>query len=342
MDIEIKYPELNFHLPNELIAKFALKDRASSKLMLINRNSKKIEILDSFNEIKQILNSNDSLVFNSTKVSKRRVYLFNDKGKEFEVLFLERKENNWNCLIKNQRKLTLNDRLYTKDNKYLFIYSDLLNFTNIESKEELNEEFFDKYGSIPIPPYFKRKANSDDETSYQTIFAEQAGSVAAPTAGLHFTNELKKEIQEKGVNFLDVELRIGYGTFGKLVEKNFSEKKLHSEYYKIKNEVAAKLNSISNGRVLAIGTTSLRALESSYDRENLIYRAYEGNTELFITPEDRIYSIQGLITNFHLPGSSLILLVSAFAGSELISKAYKIAIQEKFRFFSYGDAMLII
>lgn len=339
---EFDYPELNFELPDELIAKFPLPERESSRLMLVDRKKSVIEIYSSFREIKEILNKNDVLVFNSTKVSKRRVFLKNENGKEFEVLFLEKKEISWLCLIKNQSKLKEKEKIYTYDSKIILSITFSENQAFLSSSIEIDESFFETYGSIPIPPYLKRKAEKTDEERYQTIFAENSGSVAAPTAGLHFTNQLKVDLIKKGIQFFDVELRIGYGTFGKLTEKNFIEKKLHSEYYYIKKDVSEKLNVVGEGRVIAIGTTSLRALESSYDKKNSLYKPYQGNTELFLTPEDKIHSIQGLITNFHLPGSSLILLVSAFAGIKLISEAYKLAIKEKFRFYSYGDAMLIL
>lgn len=345
--MHFKYPEFNFELPEELIAKFPVVKRDESRLMIVNRKSSEIRIEKSFKEVINYIKKNDILVFNSTKVSKRRVYLENEAGRVFEVVFLEKfgitGEKEWKCLIRNQNKLKINTTLIHPKTNHKFTYYKVSDIAILKSENALTESIFDEIGNIPIPPYLKRKATAEDEIRYQTIFAKKPGSVAAPTAGLHFTEELKSELIEKGVKLCEVELQIGYGTFGSLTEKNFTEKKLHLEQYQISYETADALNqSRGVGRVISIGTTSLRALESTYDISEKKYKPFNGTTDLFILPEDSIHSIDGLITNFHLPASSLLFLVSAFAGKDLILEAYRIAVKEKMRFFSYGDAMLIL
>ncbi len=342
-----KYATFNFKLPEELIAKFPVANRDESRLMIVNRKSSEIRIEKSFKEVLKFIEKNDALVFNSTKVSKRRVYLESEAGRVFEVVFLEKVEgtieNAWKCLIRNQNKLKMNVSLKHKKTNHKFTYNKISDIAILNSETAITESIFNEIGNIPIPPYLKRKATTDDETRYQTIFAKNPGSVAAPTAGLHFTEELRSQLIGRGVKLCEIELQIGYGTFGSLTEKNFAEKKLHLEKYQISSETSDALNqSRGVGRVISIGTTSLRALESSYNVSERKFEPYNGSTDLFILPEDSIHSIDGLITNFHLPGSSLLFLVSAFAGQDLILEAYRIAVKEKMRFFSYGDAMIIL
>lgn len=335
--------EFHFDLPQNLIAKYPAEKRDHSRLMLVNKSTKEIKILPKFKDIISILTSNDILVFNSTRVSKRRVYLKTVTGRVHECLFLEEIEPGvWKCLVKNASKLKQKRGLFTYDEKWEFFFErDSEFFSLLKTEQTVTEAFFEKYGSIPIPPYLKRSAEKIDEERYQTIFANESGSVAAPTAALHFTKELLDELKQKGIIFLDVCLKVGYGTFAPLTEKEINTKKLHQENYTIPDKTAKILNeSKGKKRIIAIGTTTLRALESCLD-ENKIYRAGHFQTDLFIQPQDRIHSIDALITNFHLPQSSLLLLVSAFASKDLILKAYQKAIEEQMRFFSYGDAMFI-
>ncbi len=336
--------EFNFDLPEKLIAKYPTAKRDLSRLMLVNRKTQEIKIFAKFQDIIQILNSNDILVFNSTKVSKRRVYLKTSTSRVHECLFLEEiTPNIWKCLIKNASKLKQNRDLFTHDKKWKFTLERDLEFqTLLKTNQNITENFFEIYGNIPIPPYLKRKAEKIDEERYQTIFAKEIGSVASPTAGLHFTNELLEKLKQKGITLLNVCLNVGYGTFAPITQKEIQTKKLHKESYTVPEETANFLNSKKeNSRVIAIGTTTLRALESCLDEKNH-YQSGKFETDLFIQPQDKIHSIDALITNFHLPKSSLLLLVSAFAGKELLFEAYQRAISEKMRFFSYGDAMLII
>jgi S-adenosylmethionine:tRNA ribosyltransferase-isomerase len=248
-------------------------------------------------------------------------------------------------LIKKSRKLKEGEILISENTKQKFVFYSRYHLSILKVCDQLLDDiFFQKEGEIPIPPYFKRKPDDTDKIRYQTIFAKNSGSLAAPTAGLHFTDELKANLESRGVGFTGIELKIGYGTFAPLQEVNFIKGKLHKEFYSINSENAKMMKSYRQvpRKLIAIGTTTLRALESAYDNHIQEYTKLEGTTDLFIRPEDHIYSIDGLITNFHLPKSSLLLLVSAFMGVDLTLEAYRIAIQEKMRFFSYGDAMLII
>jgi len=332
-----------YELPEELIARYPAPERGLSKLLYLDRSTGKATIYPKFTEIINLLQKGDVLVYNSTKVSKRRVYLQTEIGRFYECLFLEEKEEKWICLLRNSRKLKLGTVLYTVDKFFTFtIWSKTEGKVFLKPNYPLDESFFEKYGTIPIPPYLKRQAEKIDEERYQTIFASKSGSVAAPTAGLHFSQELTENLKQKGIVFCEVCLEVGYGTFAPLELKQIQEKKLHKEKFYIPAQTANLLNQAKGQtRIIAIGTTTLRALESCLDLKKN-FQFGEFTTELFIQPGDVIYSIDGLITNFHLPESSLLMLVCAFAGRENVLNAYKLAVQEKMRFFSYGDAMLII
>lgn len=338
----------NFHLPDELIARYPAIKRDESRLMVLDRKSNSITIESAFKNIEKFLNAGDILVYNQTRVSKRRVYLKNKTGREFECIFLERHEHLekeiWKCLVKNVRKLKSGESLFSSDERIHFVLDrhesgDIFLIPSLP----ISEEVFETIGTIPIPPYLKRRADESDAKRYQTIFATKPGSVAAPTAGLHFTDELKTRLQTKGIIFTEVELCIGYGTFSPLSEEQIRTKTLHEEDFFIPEKTLNLLNEVKGKqRIIAIGTTTFRTLESSYDIDSNQYTKTSGTTNLFIQPGDKVLSIDGLITNFHLPESSLLLLVSAFAGTDLVLSSYKRAIQEKMRFYSYGDAMLIL
>lgn len=338
----------NFALPNELIACYPAKKRDESRLMVLDRKNGSIWIEPFFRNIEKYLIRTDVVVYNQTRVSKRRVYLQNSLGREFECIFLEKKligeKETWKCLVKNVRKIKEGQKLFSNQKDIYFTLNrnsvgDIFLIPSIS----ITEDILDKIGTIPIPPYLKRRAEETDIERYQTIFASTPGSVAAPTAGLHFTNELKSNLQETGIIFTDVELCIGYGTFSPVTEVQIREKKLHEEEFQIPEKTLQILNeSKGNSRIFALGTTTLRTLESSFDAHTSSYTKKKGITNLFIQPEDRVESIDGLITNFHLPESSLLLLVAAFAGEEFIMEAYQKAIESKMRFYSYGDAMLIL
>ncbi|GIX41017.1 MAG: S-adenosylmethionine:tRNA ribosyltransferase-isomerase [Leptospiraceae bacterium] len=339
--------EYYFELPEEYIAKYPIIPRDHAKLMVLQ--NQKIQD-DYFYNLDKYLPENSILVFNRTKVSFRRVYLFHERTKKyFEVLFLDLIDKNlWKCLIKNGRKIKKNDvlkikdyffQLERRDEKFFYLSAWKNNISTLENYQD-SESFFDEFGLPPIPPYLKREAEDIDKEYYQTIFALEPGSVAAPTASLHFTEELLKKISQKH-KILYLNLRIGYGTFSPLGEKEIQNKELHEEYYQIPEETAQILNESKNKNpIIAVGTTTLRALEDNF----LKFKQFkEGNysTKLFIKPPDLIYSSDYLITNFHLPASSLFLLVCAFGGKDYLKYSYQYAIQKKYRFFSYGDGMII-
>lgn len=345
----IDLSKYSFNLPEELIARYPTDRRDESRLMVVNRNTSSIHIEPFFKNILSYVENQDIFVFNQTRVSKRRVYLQNKNGREFESIFLEKTKSEkeiWKCLIKNVRKLKEGDILFSNlKDIYFTLNRNEAGEIFLLPSTSITEDIFEKIGTIPIPPYLKRRSDTSDNDRYQTIFAKSTGSVAAPTAGLHFTDELKQKIESKGAKFTEVELCIGYGTFSPITEKQILEKKLHEEEFYIPDKSIHLLNAAKadkSQRIVAIGTTSLRTLESSYDNSAKSFLRKQGITDIFIQPGDPVESIDGLITNFHLPESSLLLLVSAFAGRDLILEAYHTAIKEKMRFFSYGDAMLIL
>ncbi|TGL58780.1 tRNA preQ1(34) S-adenosylmethionine ribosyltransferase-isomerase QueA [Leptospira sarikeiensis] len=339
--------DFDFDLPEEQIAKFPAAQRDRSRLLVLGRKSEFLKEEPEFARILEYLKPGDLLVANATRVSKRRVFLLSKTERRHEAMFLsETSPGIWKTLIRNSKKLKIGDRLLDeKTGTFGFSVLDKEEeFTILRSGSELDENKFELIGNTPIPPYFKRESTSEDDLRYQTVYSKNLGSVAAPTAGLHFTPELLDKLKTIGIGFLELELKVGYGTFQSLSQDHFSNKKLHEEEYYIPEETAQILNSAKQGksRIISVGTTTLRALESSYDPDIEKFKAGSGNTNLFLQPEDSILSCDGLITNFHLPQSSLLLLVSAFAEKQKILNAYKYAIDRKFRFFSYGDSMLIL
>ena len=351
----IELEDFNFVLDDSRIARYPAIRRDESKLMIVNRKTGKIQIEPFFRNIQNYLLAGDTIFFNETKVSKRRVYLKfplqgNSQANTYrihETIFLEKTpDNNWICLVKNARKLKLGDCLNSPNGNW--------NFTLIEKCEKnciftpnklIDESFFDTEGNIPIPPYMKRMADSDDEIRYQSIFAKKIGSVASPTASLHISEELQEQLKLSGVGFSPLLLEIGYGTFNPITREDLIQKKLHLEKVSIcKSTKANWIQATKNKtRRIALGTTSLRALESMYRFGGISNdEDWTFDTDIFITPNDRIDTIDGLITNFHLPKSSLLLLVCAFASKELILEAYQTALKNEFRFYSYGDAMFIV
>ncbi|PJZ76375.1 tRNA preQ1(34) S-adenosylmethionine ribosyltransferase-isomerase QueA [Leptospira neocaledonica] len=339
--------DFDFELPEDQIAKFPAVQRDKSRLLVLGRTQDFLKEETEFSKILDYLREGDVLVANATRVSKRRVFLVTKTERRHEAMFLSEIEPGvWKTLIRNSKKLKLGDILSDEaSGKFqLSVERKEEEFTILRSETPLDENSFETIGRTPIPPYFKRESNSEDDVRYQTVYSKNLGSVAAPTAGLHFTPELLEELKNRKIEFLKLELKVGYGTFQSLSEDHFANKKLHEEEFDLPSETTELLNSAKkNGkRIISVGTTTLRALESAYDPNDKTFRAGEGKTRLFLQPEDSILSCEGLITNFHLPQSSLLLLVSAFAEKEKILKAYKFAIEQKFRFFSYGDSMLIL
>ncbi|MBE8400183.1 tRNA preQ1(34) S-adenosylmethionine ribosyltransferase-isomerase QueA [Leptospira borgpetersenii] len=337
--------EFEFTLSEERIARYPAANRDESRLMVLDVNVGNIFSESSFKNLVSYLKEGDVLVANHTKVSKRRVYL-KTQIRTHETMFLEEKELLWKCKIRNSKKLKVGTKLSDEKTQRISFTVEKKEgeFVFLKPEQTLQEENFQQIGEIPIPPYFKRNPDPKDEIRYQTLFAKTPGSVAAPTAGLHFSESIFQTLKEKKIRFCTLELKVGYGTFQPLTEENFQNQKLHREEFFLEKSSTEILNLAKKEgrRIFSIGTTTLRALESAYDYATNSFRSGRGTTELFIQPEDRLKSCECLITNFHLPSSSLLLLVSAFAGKELVLKAYQKAIQEKFRFYSYGDAMLIL
>lgn len=342
--MELKKSDFYFDLPQELIAQDPLEDRSSSRLLVLDKESGEISH-HIFREITDYLNPGDCLVLNNTKVIPARLSGEREgTGAHIEVLLLKRREADvWETLVKPGKKC----RPGTK----LVFGGGLLRAEVLETVEEGNrlikfyydgiwEEILDKLGEMPLPPYITHKLQ--DKNRYQTVYAKEEGSAAAPTAGLHFTGELLQEIEKKGVSVVYVTLHVGLGTFRPVKEENVLEHHMHSEFYQISEDAAKRINETKQkgGRVICVGTTSCRTLESAGD-ENGVVHAGSGDTEIFIYPGYRFKVLDALITNFHLPESTLVMLVSALAGREHVLRAYEEAIQERYRFFSFGDAMFI-
>lgn len=341
---ELKKSDFYFDLPQELIAQDPLEDRSGSKLLVLDKKTGGIEH-HIFHEIIDYLNPGDCLVLNDTKVIPARLLgTREDTGAAVEVLLLKRKEKDvWETLVKPGKK--------ARPGMRLVFGGGLLSAEVLEIVEEGNrlirfgyegifEEVLDKLGEMPLPPYITHKLQ--DKNRYQTVYARYEGSAAAPTAGLHFTKQLLSAIEEKGVDIAYVTLHVGLGTFRPVKEENILEHHMHSEFYQVSAEAAEKINRAkeSGHRVICVGTTSCRTVESAADADGKL-RECCGDTQIFIYPGYRFKVLDALITNFHLPESTLVMLVSALAGREQVLHAYEEAIRERYRFFSFGDAMFI-
>lgn len=335
--------DYNYDLPESFIAQTPLKNRCESKLMIMNKYTGDIEHTKFLN-IKNYLNKGDVLVLNNTKVLPARIYGKKiDTNANIEILLLKNVENDiWECLARPQKRLHVGTTIK---------FNDALSAIVIEKKEEgivklefkyegIFLEIIEKIGLMPLPPYIHEKL--EDQDRYQTVYAKYLGSAAAPTAGLHFTNELLAELQEKGVIICYVTLHVGLGTFRPVEVDNILEHHMHSEYYEMTDDVAKILNKAKkdNRKIYAVGTTSTRVLETVINKYN-IFKDCKGNTDIFIYPGYSFKAIDGLITNFHLPKSTLLMLVSALSKREYILNAYEIAKLNNYRFFSFGDAMFI-
>lgn len=336
--------EFNYNLPEELIAQTPIKNRDESRLMVLNRKDKTIEH-KIFKDILEYLQPGDCLVRNNTKVIPARLYGKKETGANIEFLLLNRIEGDfWEVMVRPGRKLQIGTKVIFADGLLEAEILEILDGGNRKVKFIYNgifNEILDKIGLMPLPPYIKERLKDKDR--YQTVYAKYEGSAAAPTAGLHFTEELLKKIQDKGVDIANVTLHVGIGTFRPVKVEKVEEHDMHSEHFYIKQEDVDKINKAKkNGkRVIAIGTTSCRVLESIADENTGLVKEYEGDTQIFIYPGYKFKCIDALITNFHLPESTLIMLVSALAGKDYIMKAYNEAVKEKYRFFSFGDAMFI-
>lgn len=333
-----------FDLPEELIAQDPLEDRSSSRLLVLDKETGRVEH-HVFRAIIDYLQEGDCLVINDTKVIPAR--LIGSKigtDAKIEVLLLKRKENDvWETLVKPGKKAKVGTRISFGDGLLVGEVVDIVEEGNrlIHFEYEgIFEEILDQLGQMPLPPYITHQL--EDKNRYQTVYAKHSGSAAAPTAGLHFTPELLKEIEEKGVQIAHVTLHVGLGTFRPVKVDNILEHHMHSEFYQIDEEAAEKINCAkeSGHRVICVGTTSCRTIESAADKNGKLH-ATNGWTEIFIYPGYEFKVLDCLITNFHLPESTLVMLVSALAGREQVLSAYEEAVKEKYRFFSFGDAMFI-
>ena len=340
----MKTSDFYFDLPEELIAQDPLVDRTSSKLLVLDKTTGKTSH-HIFKDIVDMLKEGDCLVLNNTKVIPARLYgVKEDTGAGIEILLLKRLEKDvWECLVKPGKKCKPGARIVFGDG--------VLTGEIVETKEDGNrlisftydgiwEEVLDSLGEMPLPPYITHKLQ--DKNRYQTVYAKYDGSAAAPTAGLHFTRDLLKRIEEKGVKTAFVTLHVGLGTFRPVKVDDVTNHHMHSEYYEVTQETADLVNETKKqgGRIICVGTTSCRTIESASTSDGVLH-AGSGNTEIFIYPGYQFKVLDALITNFHLPESTLVMLVSALAGKEQVLGAYEEAIKERYRFFSFGDAMFI-
>ena len=339
----LKTSDFYYDLPEELIAQTPLEPRDSSRLLVYNRTTGEV-FHRHFRDVGDYLNPGDLLVVNTTKVYPARIFAYTEHGGKVEILLLKRQNlTDWECLVKPGKKsregviLVVNEELKaeiisrTDDGGRIvrFIFDGVF------------EDILSRVGEMPLPPYIHEKLKDKDR--YQTVYCKQEGSAAAPTAGLHFTLRLIDELKAKGVEFAEVQLNVGLGTFRPVKTDDLEHHKMHTEYYVIDEENAEKINKAKREgrRVIAVGTTSVRTLETVADEDGFV-KAQSGDTSIFIYPPYKFKCVEGLITNFHLPESTLVMLVSAFASREKILELYNLAVKEKYRFFSFGDAMFII
>lgn len=337
--------EFDYDLPESLIAQTPLKDRDQSRLLVLGRNSGNIEHKH-FKDVINYLETGDTLVLNDTRVMPARLFgLKEETGAKVEMLMLTRIENNdWEVLLKPAKRIKVGNKLSFGEGKIIAECIEELDQGGRIMRlhyEGILEERLNKLGEMPLPPYIKERL--DDPDRYQTVYAKESGSAAAPTAGLHFTDELLDEIRAKGINIAFITLHVGLGTFRPVSVEDINDHEMHSEYYQMTQETANLLNQTKKEghRIISVGTTSTRTLET-IRRDYNEFVAVSGWTDIFIYPGFTYKAIDGLITNFHLPKSTLVMLVSAFSSRENILNAYKEAVKLEYRFFSFGDAMLII
>ena len=342
----MKVDLFDFHLPEELIAQVPLKTRTDSRLMVVNKETGKINH-EIFKNISEYLREGDCLVLNDTKVLPARLFgVKKDTGAKIEVLLLKQLEGDqWETLIKPAKRVKTGTEIVFGDGLLTAVCTAeaehggrVLDF----KYQGIFYEVLDQLGEMPLPPYIKEQL--EDRDRYQTVYAREPGSAAAPTAGLHFTEELLNEVKEKGVHVAFITLHVGLGTFRPVSVDDVLEHDMHSEFYTVTEETANLLNGVrrNGGRIITVGTTSTRTLETIASASNGMFSEGSGWTNIFIYPGYEFKAIDGMITNFHLPKSTLIMLVSALAGRENILNAYNTAVSERYRFFSFGDAMLII
>ncbi|MGM0431566.1 MAG: tRNA preQ1(34) S-adenosylmethionine ribosyltransferase-isomerase QueA [Spirochaetota bacterium] len=333
-----------FDLPEELIAQYPSDRRGESRMLVLDRETGNLEH-SAVHELHHFIPPDSTVVVNNSKVRKARVFGQTEFGGVVEFLFLEALDNRytWKVIVSKAKRQKVG-RTYTfSDAVFGKIISGEHQEKVLQTNVELSEDFFDQHGHIPLPPYIHREDEFTDENRYQTIYAQKHGSVAAPTAGLHFTHDIIDRLTAKGVDIVPITLHVGPGTFLPIRTEDIAEHTMHSEQYEISEDAANRLNqSLREGKpITAVGTTSVRTLESAYDSESGVIEPGIRATQLFITPGYQFNVVDHLLTNFHTPQSTLLILVSAFAGRETVLSAYREAVNRKYRFFSYGDAMLI-
>ena len=340
----MKVSDFDYFLPQELIAQTPLTPRDSSRLLVYNRQEDTFTHKH-FYDILDYLKEGDVLVRNNTRVLPARMFAYTKNGGKVEILLLKRFNlNEWEVLVKPGKKARVGTQLFLSEQLSLEVLSTIEESGSRRVRFDYDgvfEDIISKIGEMPLPPYITEKLK--EQGRYQTVYAQVDGSAAAPTAGLHFTDQLLDKIKQKGVEIVDVLLHVGLGTFRPVKCDNILEHHMHSEYYEISQESADKINKAkSEGRrIIAVGTTSVRTLESASDQNGFV-KPVKANTEIFIYPPYKFKCVDGLITNFHLPKSTLIMLVSALSSREKTLEMYNLAVQEKYRFFSFGDACLIL
>lgn len=342
----MKLSDFKYNLPEELIAQFPIEKRDHSRLMVLNRKTETIESKD-FSDMIDYLKPGDCLVLNETKVFPARLTATKDKtDAQVEIFLLRELENSlWEVLVKPARKVRVGNRLTVAKDFVCDVIDNTVSGGRVV-RFYYQGDFFDmveNLGKSPLPPYIKRESQELDKERYQTVYAKVRGAVAAPTAGLHFTKKMLEKIQKIGVELVCVVLHLGLGSFRQVIVEDLSRHKMDSEYFEISEDVTEKINRTirQGGNVVAVGTSTVRVLESVVTSERLV-KPMKGWTDKFIYPPYEIKIVDRLLTNFHLPCSTLLMLVSAFAGRDFIYRAYQKAIEEKWRFYSYGDAMLIL
>ncbi len=339
----LKTKDFYYDLPEELIAQTPAEPRDAARMLCYHKEGGKIEH-KVFSDIYDMLRKGDVLVVNNTKVILARLFAKDDKGREYETLLLKRLDyTRWEAIMRPARKAKIGSMLYISDELSFKVEGIIDNGVRIIDFvfDGVFEDILDRVGNVPLPPYITKKL--EDKTQYNTVYAKFDGSAAAPTAGLHFTQELMSRLKEKGVEIVEVLLHVGLGTFRPVKCDDIAEHKMHSEHYEISQDSADTINkAVKEGRrIIAVGTTSVRTLESAANADGTV-RAEVGDTEIFIYPGYKFRVVQNLITNFHLPESTLLMLISALVGREEILRIYKNAVENKYRFFSFGDATYFI
>ncbi len=337
----MKTKTFSFELPEDLIAQYPARERGTSRLMLVKRNTHTISH-HTVQDLPELLPEGALLILNNSRVRKARIYGNTEHGGQVEFLLIEKRSSSqWKAMVSKAKKQKPGRTYYFPADVQAHIVEIENQFRIVEFTPEIDDDYLDRYGHMPLPPYIHRKDTPEDSGRYQTVYASSTGSVAAPTAGLHLTDEILANLAKKGIEQAHVTLHVGIGTFLPIRTEDVESHTMHSEHYAVPAETAEKVNSaIKEGRpICAVGTTSVRTLESAWKNGKL--QSGEGSTDLYIYPGYQFKVVNQMLTNFHTPESSLLVMVSAFAGKELIEKAYTTAIEERYRFFSYGDAMLI-